>query len=184
MEIIQGNNNVLSELIALANWVRAEIEQGSSVTEVEHSLAENKGYANATVISVVEMANIHFNAKTNSGPTVGDANSHVDHFIDERGELAGTMTGSGWKIAALADNSVVSYYHETAETPQGRIETSGIWNSSAIWASQWQSLLAVGVSGDVMGKVGVRQLYQEVPREKYRTLLVLVPLDQIKKLTQ
>lgn len=182
MEIIQGNNNVLSELIALASWVRAEIGKGFSVSQVEGLLASNKGYANATVMSVVEMANINFNAKTKNGPTVGDANSHMDHFIDDRGEPAGTITGSGWKIAALADNSVVSYYHETAETPQGRIETSGIWNSSAIWASQWQSLLAVGVSGNVMGKVGVRQLYQEIPREKYRSLLVLVPLDQIKTL--
>lgn len=183
MEIIQGNNNVLSELIMLANWVRAELDKGLAVSDIEKTLASNKGYKNATVISVTEMANINFNAKTQNGPTVGDANSHVDQFIDDQGKSAGTMTGSGWKIAALADDSVVSYYHETAETPQGRIETSGIWNSSAIWASQWQSLLAVGVSGDVMGKVGVRQLYQEIPREKYRTLLVLVPLDQIKTLT-
>lgn len=184
MEIIQGNNNVLSELIALANWVRAEIDKGISASEVEKLLVLNKGYKNTTVISVVEMANINFNAKTKNGPTVGDANSHVDQLIDNQGASVGTMTGSGWKIASLADSSVVSYYHETAETPQGRIETSGIWNSSAIWASQWQSLLAVGVSGDVMGKVGVRQLYQEIPREKYRTLLVLVPLDQIKSLNQ
>ncbi|MEX5715760.1 FAD-dependent oxidoreductase [Serratia ureilytica] len=77
---------------------------------------------------------------------------------------------------------MVSWYHETAETPLGRIETAGIWNSSAIWAGQWQSLFAAGVSGDVMGKIGVRQLYQDIPREKYLTLIVLLPLDQIKSL--
>lgn len=184
MEIIQGNNNVLSELISLTNWVREEIEKGAGINDIERDLALNHQYGNVTIVNVTEMANINFNAKTKSGPTVGDANSHVDQFIDESGNQVGSMTGSGWKIAALPDNSVVSYYHETAETAVGRIETSGIWNSSAIWASQWQSLLAVGVSGDVMGKIGIRQLFQEIPREKYRTLIVLVPLNQIKSLLQ
>ncbi|AYO38124.1 MULTISPECIES: allene oxide cyclase barrel-like domain-containing protein [Serratia] len=182
MEIIQGNNNVLSELITIGDQVRQKILSGNKPADIELALQKNEGYNNVTVISAIEMANITFNAKTKSGPNVGDANSHTDQLFDEEGRDLGTMTGSGWKIASLADGSVVSWYHETAETPLGRIETSGIWNSSAIWAGQWQSLFAAGVSGDVMGKIGVRQIYQDIPREKYLTLIVLLPIDQIKSL--
>ncbi|WJV63931.1 hypothetical protein PCO86_08070 [Pectobacteriaceae bacterium CE70] len=180
MEIIQGNNNVLSELITLANWVRAEIDKGIAPGEIKIKIFKERGYSDVSIISVTEIANINFNAKNTHGPSVGDQNSHTDFFIDHKGHHAGTITGSGWKIAELANNSVVSYYHETAETLLGRIETSGVWNSSAIWAREWQSLLAVGVSGELMGKIGVRQLFQEVPREKYFTLIVLVPINQIK----
>lgn len=182
MEIIQGNNNVLSELITLGNQVRGKILGGKKSAEIERVLEKETGYKNVTVISVVEIANIKFNAKTESGPNVGDANSHIDQLLDEQGHNIGIMTGSGWKIASLADGSVLSWYHETAETPLGNIETAGIWNSSAIWSGEWQSLFAAGISGDVMGKIGVRQIYQDIPREKYLTLIVLVPVDQIKSL--
>ncbi|OKB68341.1 hypothetical protein BHU62_02405 [Serratia marcescens] len=182
MEIIQGNNNVLSELITLGDYVRQLMNASKDATEVERILESNDGYKNVTVFSVIEMANITFKAKTDNAPNVGDANSHTDLLVDKQGRDVGTMKGQGWKIASLPDDSVVSWYHETAETPLGRIETAGIWNSSAIWAGQWQSLFAAGVSGDVMGKIGVRQLYQDIPREKYLTLIVLVPLDQIKSL--
>ncbi|AUO04345.1 hypothetical protein C0558_22140 [Serratia marcescens] len=182
MEIIQGNNNVLSELIALGDYVRQLISSGKEGNDIEHILATKDGYNNATVLSVIEMANITFKAKADNVPNVGDANSHIDRLVDKQGHDIGTMKGQGWKIASLPDDSVVSWYHETAETPLGRIETAGIWNSSAIWAGQWQSLFAAGVSGDVMGKIGVRQLYQDIPREKYLTLIVLLPLDQIKSL--
>ncbi|MFI8417081.1 allene oxide cyclase barrel-like domain-containing protein [Serratia sp. NPDC078593] len=182
MEIMQGNNNVLSELIMLANNIRQQLFAGRQSVDIERELKEKEGYHNITIISVVERANITFNAKTESGPNVGDANSHTDQLVDERGQDFGTMTGSGWKIAALTDGSVVSWYHETAETPLGNIETAGIWNSSAIWAGQWQSLFAAGVSGDVMGKIGVRQIYQDIPREKYLTLIVLLPIDQVKSI--
>ncbi|CAI1667415.1 Uncharacterised protein [Serratia marcescens] len=182
MEIIQGNNNVLSELIMLGDYVRELIGSGKSTAEIERVLASKDGYKNVTILSVIEMANITFKAKTNNAPNVGDANSHTDLLVDQQGRDIGTMKGQGWKIASLPDDSVISWYHETAETPLGRIETAGIWNSSAIWAGQWQSLFAAGVSGDVMGKIGVRQLYQDIPREKYLTLIVLLPLDQIKSL--
>ncbi|MGP0854664.1 allene oxide cyclase barrel-like domain-containing protein [Serratia sp. CY84636] len=182
MEIIQGNNNVLSELITLGDYVRELIGSGKSTAEIERVLASKDGYKNVTILSVIEMANITFNAKTNNAPNVGDANSHTDLLVDQQGRDIGTMKGQGWKIASLSDDSVISWYHEAAETPLGRIETAGIWNSSAIWAGQWQSLFAAGVSGDVMGKIGVRQLYQDIPREKYLTLIVLLPLDQIKSL--
>ncbi|MFZ4831859.1 allene oxide cyclase barrel-like domain-containing protein [Rouxiella sp. Mn2063] len=180
MEIIQGNNNILSELIALANRVRDNLNKGEKPGDIENNLKESGEYNNVTIISVVEKANITFNAKTQNGPNVGDVNSHRDSLIDPEGNNIGTMIGSGWKIATLADDSVVSWYHETAETLRGNIEISGVWNSSAIWAGEWQSLFAAGVSGEVMGKIGVRQIFQAIPREKYLTLIVLLPIDQIK----
>jgi hypothetical protein len=183
MEIIQGTNSVLSELITLANEVRAELDKGVDIESIKSNLEKKQGYLNVSIISATEEANIRFNARNNYEPTIGDHNSHTDVLFDKQGERSGTINGSGWKIAGLADNSVVSYYRETAETPLGCIETSGIWNSSAIWARQWQSLLAVGISGDVMGKLGVRQLFQEIPREKYFTLFVLVPINEIKSLS-
>lgn len=183
MEMLQGNNDILSELITLANSVRAELDKGVNSETIKINLQEEQGYLNVSIISATEMANISFNAQDNLRPTVGDHNSHADILNDQQGYRIGTISGSGWKIAGLADDSVVSYYRETAETPLGRIETSGVWNSSAIWARQWQSLLAVGVNGDVMGKIGVRQLFQEVPRERYFSLFVLVPLSEIKCLS-
>jgi len=180
MEIIQGNNNVLSELITLANRVRDNLNKGDKSEAIEKMLARNGEYNNVTVISVVEEAHIKSNAKSQDGPNIGDVNSHRDILIDAEGNNIGTMTGNGWKITTLADDSVVSWYHETAETLLGNIEISGVWNSSAIWAGQWQSLFAAGVSGSVMGKIGVRQIYQAVPRKKYLTLIILLPLDQIK----
>lgn len=58
MEIIQGNNNVLSELIALGDYVRQLISSGKEANDIEHILATKDGYNNATVLSVIEMANI------------------------------------------------------------------------------------------------------------------------------
>lgn len=183
MEIFQ-DNNILSELIVLGNNVRQLIEDGKDIAEIENVLEINNGYKHVTVLYVTEIANIKFKAKTNSSPSIGDVNSHTDLLVDYQGNNIGTMSGQGWKIASLPDNSVISWYHETAETPKGKIETAGIWNSSAIWAGKWQSLFAAGVSGDVMGKIGVRQIYQDIPRKKYLTLIVLLPLAQIRSLTK
>ncbi|HIB1631528.1 TPA: allene oxide cyclase barrel-like domain-containing protein [Salmonella enterica subsp. enterica serovar Muenchen] len=181
MEIIQGNN-ILSELILLGDYVRQLIKKGRQIAEIENDLKKEKGYENVTIFYVIEMANIKFKAKANDSPNVGDVNSHADILVDYQGHNIGTMNGQGWKIASLPDNSVVSWYHETAETPQGRIEIAGVWNSSAIWAGKWQSLFAAGVSGDVMGKIGIRQIYQDIPRKRYLTLMVLLPLEQIQNL--
>lgn len=97
MEIIQGNNNVLAELITLGDYVRELISSGKDTAEIERVLASKDGYKNVTILSVIEMANITFKAKTNNAPNVGDANSHTDLLVDQQGHDIGTMKGQGGK---------------------------------------------------------------------------------------
>lgn len=168
-------NDLMSTLVGLANLARTKIEAGASVDEAKRLVAEQIGNPNVVILPLLELSEIKFKAKAEDRPSVGDVNSHDDRWLDDQGVEVGTIRGEGWKVATLGED-IISYYHETAETVYGRIETSGIWNSSAIWRRGWQSLFATGVSGDVTGMFGVRQLYQEVPRERYRAFVLLIPI--------
>jgi hypothetical protein len=168
-------HDMMSTLVGLANLARAEIEAGASLDAAKQLIADRIGNPNVVLLSLLELSEIQFKAKAEDRPSVGDVNSHDDRWLDDQGVEIGTIRGEGWKIATLGED-IVSYYHETAETIYGRIETSGIWNSSAIWRRGWQSLFATGVSGDVTGMFGVRQLFQEVPRTRYRAFVLLIPI--------
>lgn len=168
--------DMMSSLVGLATLARAEMAQSGGIDKARQTLAERFGLGRVVIISAVELCEIRFKALAEDKPSVGDVNSHTDRWIDEDGAELGTVHGEGWKIASLGQE-VISYYRETATTGLGRIETSGIWNSSAIWNGRWQSLLATGVTGEVTGMFGVRQLYQEIPRERYRAFVLLIPIE-------
>lgn len=119
-----------------------------------------------------EHANISFHAASTEGPTVGDRNTHVDELF-AGSHRAGTITGSGWKVVDSADEHVWSYYSEEVVTDEGTIQTSGWMDSTVVWAGQWQTLHAVGTSGRYLGLVGVRQIRQIEPRERFQANIVL-----------
>ncbi|CAM3822690.1 allene oxide cyclase barrel-like domain-containing protein [Xenorhabdus thuongxuanensis] len=168
-------NDMMSGLVQLANLARTELETSSAPEKAREAIARCLGHDRAVIISMLELSDIKFQAKADDRPSVGDVNSHTDRWIDDDGNEVGIICGEGWKIARFGED-IISYYRETAETKLGRIEISGIWNSSAIWQKQWQSLFATGVSGEVAGMFGVRQLFQEVPRQRYRAFVLLIPL--------
>ncbi|AGK50879.1 hypothetical protein BTI_5244 [Burkholderia thailandensis MSMB121] len=168
--------DMMSSLVALANLARAQLGQPDGIETARQAVAERIGHDHMVIIPAVELCEIKFKAQADDRPSVGDVNSHNDRWVGDDGDELGTICGEGWKISRL-DDDVVSYYRETAETKFGRIETAGIWNSSAIWQGRWQSLFATGVSGEVAGMFGVRQLYQEVPRLRYRSFVLLIPIN-------
>ncbi|WP_226383252.1 allene oxide cyclase barrel-like domain-containing protein [Burkholderia mayonis] len=167
---------MMSTLVGLANLARARLNEGAGMKAARQTIAERIGNENVVLIPALELCDIKFTAEADDRPSVGDVNSHTDRWIGDDGTELGTVRGEGWKIASLGQD-VISYYRETADTTLGRIETSGIWNSSAIWQSRWQSLFAAGVSAAVTGMFGVRQLYQEVPRVRYRSFVLLIPIE-------
>ncbi|KVD82535.1 hypothetical protein WS62_23140 [Burkholderia sp. ABCPW 14] len=170
------NNDMMSTLVGLANLARVRLNEGAGMKAARQTIAERIGNENVVLIPALELCDIKFKAEADDRPSVGDVNSHTDRWIGDDGAELGTVRGEGWKIASLGQD-VISYYRETADTTLGRIETSGIWNSSAIWQSRWQSLFAAGVSAAVTGMFGVRQLYQEVPRVRYRSFVLLIPIE-------
>lgn len=170
------DQDMMSNLVGLANLARAQLNLPDGLNKARQIVAERIGTDRLVILSLLELSDIQFKAQADDRPTVGDVNSHVDRWVGDDGVEIGTISGEGWKIASLSQD-VISYYRETADTRFGRIETAGVWNSSAIWGGRWQSLLATGVTGEVTGMIGVRQLYQEVPRERYRAFVLLIPID-------
>ncbi|MDN7671431.1 hypothetical protein QZM22_02570 [Burkholderia oklahomensis] len=167
---------MMSTLVGFADLARARLDAGAGMETARQTIAERIGNENVVILPAIELCDIKFKARADDRPSVGDVNSHTDRWIGDDGTELGTVRGEGWKIASLG-RDVISYYRETADTTLGRIETAGIWNSSAIWQSRWQSLFATGVSGAVTGMFGVRQLYQEVPRIRYRSFVLLIPIE-------
>ena len=171
-----NEQDMMSNLVSLADLARAQLDLPDGFNKARQIVAERVGTDRIVMLPLRELSDIQFKAQADDRPTVGDVNSHIDRWIGDDGVEIGTISGEGWKIASL-DKDVISYYRETADTRLGRIETAGVWNSSAIWQGRWQSLFATGVTGEVTGMIGVRQLYQEVPRERYRAFVLLIPIE-------
>jgi hypothetical protein len=169
-------NDMMSALVRLANLARTALSTSGEEENARETVTKLVGHDHVVIISALELSDIKFQAKLLDQPSVGDVNSHRDRWVDDNGHEIGNVCGEGWKIACFGQD-VISYYRETAETRLGRIEIAGMWNSTAIWQKQWQSLPAMGVSGEITGMLGVRQLYQEIPRQRYRAFVLLVPLE-------
>lgn len=172
-----ANNEMMSSLVKLANLAREELSATGSEQQARDVVTKIIGHDHFVMLNLLELSEIKYQAEKDDQPSVGDVNSHTDRWLDDSGREIGTISGEGWKIAQFGED-IISYYRETAETALGRIEVAGLWNSSAIWQKQWQSLPATGVSGDVTGMFGVRQLFQETPRKRYRTFILLLPLER------
>lgn len=177
------NGDLMSCLVKLANFARIQLDSTKNLERTLEIVAECIGHDRIFIISAFELSNIEYKAILDDRPSVGDVNSHTDLWTDDCGNEIGSVHGEGWKISKLGDD-IISYYKETANTKFGRIETSGIWNSSAIWNKKWQSLFATGVSGDVAGMIGVRQIFQELPRQHYRAFVLLIPIEKIDEYLQ
>lgn len=181
MSSIKGD--LMSCLVKLANFARIQLDSTKNLEKTLEIVAKYIGHDRIVIISAFELSNIEYKAILDDRPSVGDVNSHTDLWTDDCGNEIGSVYGEGWKISKLGDD-IISYYKETANTKFGRIETSGIWNSSAIWNKKWQSLFATGVSGEVAGMIGVRQIFQELPRQHYRAFVLLIPIDKIDEYLQ
>ncbi|WP_145932797.1 allene oxide cyclase barrel-like domain-containing protein [Amycolatopsis bartoniae] len=127
----------------------------------------------AAFTDLAEEAHIEFRAADAHGPTVGDHNSHNDLLTDPSGREIGTIVGNGWKVYRRPDGHVISYYQEEITLDAGTIRTSGWMDSTAVWSGAWQSLHAVGIGGDLLGMVGVRQIRQVRARELFTANIVL-----------
>jgi hypothetical protein len=92
--------------------------------------------------------------KGEPGMSVGDVGTYHDVMTDASGEFIGTADGLVHVSRVTAQGDVIVTITETLQLPGGTARTIGVVNQTASLEGDWQTLYAVGTSGDYLGKVG------------------------------
>jgi hypothetical protein len=127
------------------------------------------------ILNHTEVCDLDYRAVVAGELNAGDTDTYTCELLDAEDEnVIARNVGVSWKTHnRTSDGHLLSYYRERFTFDDGIVETAGWIDIDAIEGGAWQSLHAVGITGAYHGKVGVRELWQEIKRRQFRNNIIL-----------